>query len=339
MDHRRQRRASIGLIFQLILPLLSAALPAAAQTEPGWPLVVRSAALELNPEQPGQRQIGALQYVGGLILAAEDEEFGGYSGLAVDADGRGFWAISDLGHWLRLDLVVNAGGVPERVGAARILPLRDARGQPMERKRDNDAEALRRAADGHWLVAFERWHRIWAYAEPGGPAAMAMPMPAAAVDQPGNGGIEAMAVLPDGGLLLLSEEQTIGAEGRDGAVWLQRNGQWLDRAWPLHDDFKPTDAVALPNGDVIVLERYFTPVNGPRARLRRLAAGALNDARLMPTTLAEWARPVSVDNMEALDARRAADGSIWLYILSDDNRNSLQRTLLMVFRLDAAERP
>ena len=55
---------------------------------------------------------------------------------------------------------------------------------------------------------------------------------------------------------------------------------------------------------------------------------------MLSTVVAEWARPSSVDNMEALDIRRAADGALWLYLLSDDNANPLQRTLLMVFRLE-----
>lgn len=335
MDQRQQGRVRRGRVFTFIFLLTALALPALAQPAmTGRPVTMRSALLELNPEQPDQRQLGSLHYLGGLILAADDDAFGGYSGLVVDPDGAGFWAISDLGHWLRLDFALAADGLPTGVAAARILPLRDAKGLPVERKRDSDAEALRRGADGQWLVAFERWHRIWTYAEPGGAATTALPLPPAVDDQPSNGGLEAMAMLPGGEMLLLSEEQTLGDQDQEGAAWLLRNGRWEDRRWPLSGDFKPTDAVALPNGDVVVLERYFTPITGPKARLRHLPAAGLAQTRLMPDTLAEWARPVSVDNMEALDARRTADGATWLYVLSDDNRNRLQRTLLMVFRLD-----
>src|SRR5690606_29247362 len=86
--------------------------------------------------------------------------------------------------------------------------------------------------------------------------------------------------------------------------------------------------------DVLVLERFFTLLEGPKARLRRTPAAALAIPGPLPSgVVAEWARPWSVDNMEALDVRRAADGSAWLYVMSDDNRNPLQRTLLMVLRL------
>lgn len=328
-----------GLVGLALLVLADLGGATAAEGEADGPVAVRSAALQLNPEQPEQDRLGALRYVGGLVLASDDPRFGGYSGLAVDPDGKGAWAISDLGHWLRLEFALSGDGVPTAVTAARLLILRDANGRAMQRKADNDAEALRRLAGGTWLVSFERWHRLWIYEQPGGRAVMHLPLPPTADRQPNNGGFEAAAVLPDGGLLLFSEDMLHGGE-QDGAAWLQRRGNWQSRVWPVSDGFKPTDAAILPpggrdGGDVLVLERYFTPVSGPKARLRRVAASQLDRRQaLAPTTLAEWARPVSVDNMEGLDARRAASGATLLYILSDDNRNSLQRTLLMVFRLD-----
>lgn len=311
----------------IILAILAVAAVARAE-----PLAVRDAVLEFNPEAPQETRLGRLDYLGGLVLASDDRRFGGYSGMAVDRDGRGLWALSDTGHWLRLDFATDAAGRPQHVTAADYRPLRDAQGKPLTGKHDSDAESLRHAADGSWLVAFERWHRVWRYAEPGGPAIEAVPLPASVDDQPENGGLEAMAVLAGDGLLLLSEEKRIGP-GR-GAAWLRRDGHWQDRIWPVYGDFKPTDAVALPDGGVAVLERYYWPLVGPKARLRLLPAAQLGGAApWTPELLAEWAKPQSVDNMEALDARRAADGSIWLYVMSDDNRSSLQRTLLMLFRL------
>ena len=77
--------------------------------------------------------------------------------------------------------------------------------------------------DGRWLVSFERSHRIWLYGEPGGPALASLPLPASALKQPDNGGLEAMATLPGGNLLLFSEE-LVKEEGA-GVVWRQR-GVW-----------------------------------------------------------------------------------------------------------------
>jgi hypothetical protein len=45
--------------------------------------------------------------------------------------------------------------------------------------------------------------------------------------------------------------------------------------------------------------------------------------------------PASVDNMEGLAVREDAGGTI-IYLISDDNFNPIQRTLLMKFRLEPA---
>jgi len=296
------------------------------------PVAVRTAVLELNPALPAETRLGRLNYLGGLILASEDGRFGSYSGIAVDADGTGLWAVADTGHWLRLNFRRNDNGVPADVSAAQILPLRDANGTAVTRKVLSDAEGLRRLPDGRWVVSFERAHRLWFYDQPGAAATGTLAVPPAVAQQPDNGGIEAVAAFTNGDLLLFSEDMPALNGAAGSAAWLWRKGAWHDLAWPARDDFKPTDAVALDNGDVIVLERFYIPIIGPKARLQRIPAASLDAGQLQPELLAEWAAPYSVDNMEALDLRRMPDGSLWLYVMSDDNQNILQRTLLMLFR-------
>lgn len=318
---------NLGLLgFAGLVWLLSAGLVMAD------PVAVRSAALDLNPTTPGEARLGRLEYLGGLSLAGSSGGFGGYSGMAVDADGAGLWAIADTGHWLRLDFRRDERGVPTDVGAAQILPLRDASHAVVTRKTLSDAESLRRLPDGRWLVSFERAHRLWIFDMPGGAATAALQAPDSIAEQPDNGGIEAVAAFADGDLLLFSEDMpaTNGHEGT--AAWLWRKGAWRDLAWPARDGFKPTDAAALDNGDVIVLERFYLPLIGPKARLQRIPAASIDAGNLQLELLAEWAAPYSVDNMEALDVRRMPDGSLWFYVMSDDNQNVLQRTLLMLFR-------
>ena len=56
-------------------------------------------------------------------------------------------------------------------------------------------------------------------------------------------------------------------------------------------------------------------------------------ARVLPTRiLARWQPPVTLDNMEGLAIRREGE-RIFVYLVSDDNLSSLQRTLLMKFEL------
>jgi hypothetical protein len=82
-----------------------------------------------------------------------------------------------------------------------------------------------------------------------------------------------------------------------------------------------------------VLERRFTQIGGPAARLSVVPRDQIApEAVLVGQELALLRVPLTVDNFEAVAARSAADGSVLIYLLSDDNRHPLQRTLLLQFR-------
>jgi len=319
-----------------VAPALSTAQEAEQHAALGEaaPIVVRSVSLTLNPEAPGDTRLGALEYLGGLILASDDGRFGGYSGLSVDRDGAGLWAVSDRGHWLRLDFSRDATGLPVGVAQAQWLPLLDETGKPLSGRR-GDAEALRRDAAGGFWVAFEREQRLWRYANAlSRPQAVALPV--AARTLPGNGGLEALALLAPGeSPLLIAEEALPEAEGYS-PVWLRRGAVWRRLNWRHSGDFRPTDAVGLPDGGLLVLERDFRWASGWAARLSRVQAADLAQAEgavLQSRLLAEWARPYANDNLEGIDTRIGPDGGIWVYLLSDDNHSRMQRSLLLVFKL------
>jgi hypothetical protein len=54
--------------------------------------------------------------------------------------------------------------------------------------------------------------------------------------------------------------------------------------------------------------------------------------------IAEFLPPVTVDNFEGVAVRRGEDGETLVYVLSDDNFNPDQRTLLLMFELGERRR-
>jgi hypothetical protein len=256
--------------------------------------------------------------------------------MSISADGRRLLAVSDVGQWLILPLAHDAGGRLVGVGSAGTLaPILDETGLPPASKIEGDAEALIPTADGGVIVAFEQRHRLMRYAEneipSGRPHRAAEPSGLSAL--PANEGVEAGALLADGRLLLLSE----GGEGVDGLRgWVRVNERWSPLSLERTGDFAPTDLALLPGGDLLLLERRYTPLTGVGARLSILRAAEVRpDARLRGEEVARLAPPLSIDNFEALAVRRGADGSALVYLMSDDNRNLFQRTLLLQFRLRA----
>lgn len=77
---------------------------------------------------------GALEWLGGLVLSADDKRFGGWSGLALDADGSRLVAVSDAGTWMTADLVYRNGG-PVGLARARLGPLKARNGGRLKRSR------------------------------------------------------------------------------------------------------------------------------------------------------------------------------------------------------------
>ena len=92
--------------------------------------------------------------------------------------------------------------------------------------------------------------------------------------------------------------------------------------------------IGLPSGELLVLERKFSLVEGLGVRIRRiplqsLAPGALVDGPSIFT--ADLGS--EIDNMEGIDAFVTPEGDTVLTLVSDDNFSLLQRTLLLQFTL------
>ncbi len=102
-----------------------------------------------------------------------------------------------------------------------------------------------------------------------------------------------------------------------------------------HGGFRPSGAARLPGGDLLVIERSFNIIDGVAARLRHIAARTIvPGARLDGTAIAVLRPPLTVDNLEGVAARRGAAGETLIYLVSDDNFNPFQRTLLLLFALE-----
>jgi hypothetical protein len=300
--------------------------PAAAKD-----ITVTATLVPLNPDDLKQTTVDSLQYVAGFALDSAAPEWGGYSGMVLAPDGSSLVAISDVGHWLELELTHDDTGTLTGVGPARIESLLDEAGKPVAGKEWSDAEEITRTADGQFLVSFERRHRVWRYASMDGVphgAAQAISVPPATGSLPENSGIEAMMADSAGQLLLIAEGTAEPMRGTPG--WIRKGAAWTEFAIARTDGFEPTSLSRSQNTRPVLLERRYTKADGPAARISLL--GVPTGDRIAGFALAVLRRPLTVDNFEALAVHRALDGRAFIYLLSDDNQSDQQRTLLLQFR-------
>jgi hypothetical protein len=317
----KDARRSCKQIVSLLLVLLSGG-PAAA---------IEIAATPVTPDAGSTTlTAGRLDYLAGFALASDAKTFGGLSGMSLSADGGTLTALADTGVWFQLALQHDAAGRLTGVAGGNSGRLKDEHGKPLATKYVGDAESITRAADGSYYVTFEGWHRLWRYKTLAA-AAKYVRAPKGMTSLPGNEGVEAATRLRDGRLLLLSEGGF--TENHDLQGWLGDGKRWAGLTLAPTGAFRPTDLTVLPDGDLLLLERSVSLFGGVAARLSVIPAETIApDARLAGEELAVLRSPLPVDNFEAVAARAAPDGSVLIYVLSDDNFNEAERTLLLQFR-------
>jgi hypothetical protein len=303
-------------------------------------LAVRPVALFTG--HPREVRVGRLVYRGGLQVKSADGRFGGLSDLAVSADGRRVLFVSDASNWVRARLMYDTAGDLIGMGEAQIESMRDLAGDPMFGK-DGDAEGLTAEVPGEpWgsvLVSFERDHRVWRYDLSKGLDAAPTRVPIGSwVDAlPSNQGVEAIALLPNDTLLAVSETTRDTNEDIVGALEAvpaqAGHGGFGPVSIAVPHAFAVTSAAPDGDGGVFILERRFSFFRGFGAEIRHVpAAGIKPRVRLEGTLLANLS-DANIDNMEGIAARRNAQGKTFLYVVSDNNFNGLQRTLLLMFEV------
>lgn len=342
----------------VIVALVAACVGRDAIAEPRRPgdravVVTARPITAFHPSEPERSRFGDLEFLGGLVLTGDRPEFQSFSALVSRDHGRQLLSASDEGTWLLARLKTDDAGRPQAIEDARLAPLLDARGRPFANKWQSDSESLtiRPARGGGYeaLVGFEGNHRVLSYRFGGdwadlldarGQPASGMP-PDLGTLRP-NKGIEAMAVPPPGSplagsLLLIAEEPRPGEF--DQPAWIVGGPRPGLFHLARHDDFANTDAGFLPGGDLLVLQRRFGLRTGLGMRLIRvrgadIAADRLVEGRVLLSADGGW----QIDNMEGLAIDTAPDGATILTLISDDNGNWFQRTVLLRFRLHEPEK-
>lgn len=356
-----RRRALTGLAGLAGAGLAASGLAqvgSSARREEGAPLgrrVLRETALpapratpirRFEIARPERRRFGALEFCSGLALASDYAGFGGWSGLAMLDGGRRMLAASDVGDWFSATVARRDGAL---TGLADLVtaPMLGPKGELMRRTGRYDAEAVAVAPEGQVYVAYERVHEIWRYDLPGkGFAARAEPVavPAQVKTLSANKSLEALAAPPaghrlDGLLIAIAERPPRGHAGDATPAWaVPRAGGGGGFAFSVArtDDYDVSDCAFLPEGDLLVLERRFRWLDGVRIRLRRVAGASLRPgARVEGALLLDADMGFEIDNLEGLAVWRDADGATMLTLVSDDNFNWFQRTLMLEFRLVA----
>jgi len=291
-----------------------------------------------DPDDHAHTRFGSLEYRSGLVLTSRFPGFGGLSGLRLDPRGERFISFSDKGNWFTGKIIYN-GREMSGLTDVESAPMLGPDGKPITTRGWFDSESI--ALDGSFVyIGLERVHQVLRFDFSKGftrSRGEVVPLPAAASKLPSNKGLEALVFVPKGmplaGTLIAISERGLDARGNLIAFLVggPTPGQFSVRRT---EKFDVSDAVLLPTGDLLVLERKFSILSGIGIRIRRIplasvAPGAVVDG----PAIFEADLHDEIDNMEGIDAHVTPGGETVLTMVSDDNFSMIQRTLLLQFTL------
>jgi hypothetical protein len=281
-------------------------------------------------------RFGALEYRSGLILTSRFRGFGGLSGLRLDAKGERFISFSDKGTWFT-GRIVYRGREMTGLDDVEAAPMLGPDGRPITARRWFDTESI--ALDGPFVyIGLERVNQVLRFDFSKGftrARGEVVPLPPAARKLPYNKGLEALVMVPKGlplaGTLIAISERGLDINGNIMAFLIggPSPGQFSVRRT---NDFDVSDAVLLPPGDLLILERKFSWLAGVGIRIRRIALkSVLPGAVVDGPSIFDADLGQEIDNMEGIDAHVTPEGDTVLTMVSDDNFSMIQRTLLLQF--------
>src|SRR4051812_6942928 len=283
-------------------------------------------------------RFGELEYRSGLILTSRFRGFGGLSGLRLDAKGERFIAISDKASWFT-GRIVYKGREMTGLDDVEASPMLGPDGKPITSRGWFDTEAL--ALDGSLAyVGIERVNQLLRFDFAKGftrALGEVVPLSPAARKLPFNKGLEALVMVPKGfalaGTLLAISERGLDAQGNILAFLIggKTQGQFTVRRT---ENFDVSDAVLLPSGDLLLLERKFSLLGGVGIRIRRIPLASIGPGAVIDgPSIFNADLGNEIDNMEGIDAHVTEEGDTVLTLVSDDNFSMIQRNLLMQFTL------
>jgi len=303
---------------------------------------VVSSRIETFKQAAVGERVDGLIWRGGLVMTSDAGDFGGLSGITFTGPDHQLAMVTDTGWFVSGRLIYDAEHRPLEIVAASLTRIENSSGAPLPRAFARDAEALETIWRGDVAVAvrvgFENLTRVADFdlvnGRPQG-AAREVAIPQWLTDLRTNESIESICIAPPaspiaGSTLILTE----GALDADGNIagYLLGNRDRGEIALRPAERLSPTACAFLPDGDLLVLERG-TGFLSFIMQLRRIPAAEVMPGAVLSGEVILTGSGGDIDNMEGLAVHRGPQGDVRITIVSDDNFNSWERSLLLEFSL------
>lgn len=260
------------------------------------------------------------------------------SGLAWDAGRKLLYAVSDAGILYHIKLITHKG-IIKKTQVIHAYPLRNSRGKRL-RGAYSDSEGLSLQYDSRHrvkalIISFEGKFRIARFSLTGKQlSTITIPsyLQSRKYYQGRNKGLESVTAHPKYGILTAPElPLTLSPKGYQ-SLYSATGKKWHFKRL-TYKNSSITGLETLPNGDVLVLERAFSGFFSPMViSLRQLSLTSCNKSRkctVKNIALFNSVKGWRIDNFEGLTHYQSNQ----YLMVSDDNNNPLQNSVLVLFEL------
>ncbi|MCK5810480.1 MAG: esterase-like activity of phytase family protein [Cocleimonas sp.] len=306
------------------------------------PVMAKNFAYQFEPDDLISHEVMQLENISSLGIdrkAINNIPVTELSGLAWDGNKQRLYAISDSGYLYHLKITIQQG----KLVKAKVLnayQLRDEKGEPFRGKyRDSEGLTLKRNNKGvvtELIISFERKFRLIRFNLQGqqlGKIRLPKILRNKQHYKSKNKGLESVTLHPQYGIITAAELPLKTAPKNYQTLYSSKGKVWHFKL-SAHRNSSVTGLETLPNGDVLVLERAY---NGLFAAmiisLRQVKLSECNqlrqckvEDRAVLSSVDGW----RVDNFEGLTHYQ---GNQYLMV-SDDNENPMQNTVLVLFELN-----
>ncbi|TVT52205.1 MAG: esterase-like activity of phytase family protein [Sedimenticola thiotaurini] len=305
----------------------------------GWPLLASAEPvgnpIEINELIKSKDPYMGIQLMGSLSLKG-NPALAELSGLAWDEDEQTLLAISDRG-WLLHLLPIFENGNLIQADLQKIRVLKDRHGKPLRGSwRDSEGLTLENSENGvsgdtSLIISFERHNRIERYTLDG-EWVKTEPLPKlleqTSFQPKGNKGLEAVTLHPQLGIITGPEYPPKGTPhylvNSAGIKWYFT---------PKEPNGALVALEALPNGDLILLERAYTSIFAPWViSLTQIKmADLVPDNQVSSTLIARFDSSEGwlTQNLEGLTRHQG----MHFFMVSDDGNKPWAQTQLIYFKL------
>lgn len=299
--------------------------------------------VSMEPDDLKSSQYMQLKLEGSLGISGakvNDLDVTELSDLAWDADEKLLYAISDRGYLYTIRLSINNN----KLTKADIISATTLKGKNKKpvRGRDQDSEGMTiknanngRVGDAELIISFEGNSRLVRY-NTRGDYLGELPLPKKLSNhrnfRHGNKMLESLTTHPKYGLITAAELPLKANPENQQTLYSQRGQEWH---FPRHKaaESSVTALEVLPNGDILVLERAFSGIFSPLVvSLRQVMLNQcdkFSHCKTRDLAVFNSGEGWNIDNFEGLTH---LGGNRYLMV-SDDNKNPLQQTLLVMFEV------